>query len=45
MGRYCFNFSGVLPGARQIEEPPMAWYTSHKDYISPHILIFYLIFP
>lgn len=31
------TLGGVLPGARQIEEPPMAWYTSHKDYIlSPY---------
>lgn len=31
------TLGGVLPGARQLEEPPMAWYTKHKDYIlSPY---------
>jgi len=31
------TLGGVLPSARQIEEPPMAWYTQHEDYIlSPY---------
>ncbi len=31
------TLGGVLPGARQIEEPPMAWYTKEEDYIlSPY---------
>jgi len=31
------TLGGVLPGARQLEEPPMAWYTKHEDYIlSPY---------
>lgn len=31
------TLGGVLPGARQLEEPPMAWYTKHDDYIlSPY---------
>jgi choline dehydrogenase-like flavoprotein len=31
------TLGGVLPGARQLEEPPMAWYTQHEDYIlSPY---------
>lgn len=32
------TLGGVSPGARQLEEPPMAWYTEHKDYIlSPYL--------
>ncbi|EKQ52603.1 MAG: choline dehydrogenase-like flavoprotein [Methanobacterium sp. Maddingley MBC34] len=31
------TLGGVLPDARQLEEPPMAWYTQHEDYIlSPY---------
>jgi choline dehydrogenase-like flavoprotein len=31
------TLGGTLPGARQLEEPPMAWYTKHEDYIlSPY---------
>ena len=31
------TMGGVLPGARQLEEPPMAWYTKHEDFIlSPY---------
>lgn len=31
------TLGGVLPGARQLEEPPMAWYTQQEDYIlSPY---------
>ena len=31
------TLGGVLPGAKQLEEPPMAWYTKHEDYIlSPY---------
>ena len=31
------TLGGVLPGARQLEEPPMVWYTKHDDYIlSPY---------
>lgn len=31
------TLGGVLPGARQLEEPPMTWYTKHEDYIlSPY---------
>jgi choline dehydrogenase-like flavoprotein len=31
------TLGGVLPGARQLEEPPMAWYTKNEDYIlSPY---------
>jgi choline dehydrogenase-like flavoprotein len=31
------TLGGVLPGARQLEEPPMAWYTKQEDYIlSPY---------
>lgn len=31
------TMGGVLPDARQLEEPPMAWYTQHDDYIlSPY---------
>lgn len=31
------TLGGTLPGARQLEEPPMAWYTKHDDYIlSPY---------
>lgn len=32
------TLGGVTPGARQLEEPPMVWYTEHKDYIlSPYL--------
>jgi choline dehydrogenase-like flavoprotein len=32
------TLGGVLKGADQIKEPPMAWYTKHKDYIlSPYL--------
>ncbi len=32
------TLGGVLKGANQIKEPPMVWYTKHKDYIlSPYI--------
>lgn len=31
------TLGGVSSGARQLEEPPMAWYTKHEDYIlSPY---------
>ncbi|MFA0833073.1 MAG: GMC family oxidoreductase N-terminal domain-containing protein [Methanobacterium formicicum] len=31
------TLGGTLPGARQLEELPMAWYTKHEDYIlSPY---------
>jgi len=32
------TLGGVLKGANQIKEPPMAWYTKHEDYIlSPYL--------
>lgn len=32
------TLGGVLKGANQIKEPPMAWYTKHKGYIlSPYL--------
>jgi choline dehydrogenase-like flavoprotein len=32
------TLGGVLNGADQIKEPPMAWYTKHEDYIlSPYL--------
>ncbi|MGZ7209084.1 MAG: GMC family oxidoreductase N-terminal domain-containing protein [Methanobacterium sp.] len=32
------TLGGVLKGASQIKEPPMVWYTKHKDYIlSPYL--------
>jgi choline dehydrogenase-like flavoprotein len=32
------TLGGVLPGARQLKEPPMAWYTKEEDYIlSPYL--------
>jgi len=32
------TLGGVSPGARQLEEPPMVWYTAHEDYIlSPYL--------
>ncbi|MGZ4857727.1 MAG: GMC family oxidoreductase N-terminal domain-containing protein [Methanobacteriaceae archaeon] len=31
------TLGGISSGARQLEEPPMAWYTKHEDYIlSPY---------
>lgn len=31
------TLGGVLKGANQLKEPPMAWYTKHEDYIlSPY---------
>lgn len=32
------TLGGVLKGANQLKEPPMVWYTKHKDYIlSPYL--------
>ena len=32
------TLGGVSKGARQLEEPPMVWYTEHRDYIlSPYL--------
>ena len=32
------TLGGILKGAKQIKEPPMAWYTKHEDYIlSPYL--------
>lgn len=32
------TLGGVLKDSRQLEEPPMVWYTQHKDYIlSPYL--------
>lgn len=39
------TLGGVSPGARQLEEPPMLWYTSHEDHIlSPYVDIFSHLF-
>ncbi|WP_209627051.1 GMC family oxidoreductase N-terminal domain-containing protein [Methanobacterium petrolearium] len=32
------TLGGVAPGARQLEEPPMVWYSEHENYIlSPYL--------
>lgn len=39
------NLGAVSPGARQLEEPPMLWYTTHEGHIlSPYLDIFSHLF-